>query len=148
MKNSIDATPDTEHLLKDAGLIAADAAAQVAAADKRVDLGLGRFDGRLIFDVTAIEVASGDELYRLKWQLSNSATFASGVIGQGQIDLGNLVASGRVGETDTDSVVGTYEIGVCNEVNGTLYRYGRVYTDVTGTIATGINYTARLVTKS
>jgi len=144
----IDFTPDAEFLMKDAGLVAADAAATVAASAKIVDLGLARFDGRVILDVTAIEVADGDELYRIKWQLSNSATFASGIVGQGQIDLGNQVASGRVGESNTDSVVGRYEFGVCNEVVGTLYRYARIYTDVTGTIATGINYTARLVQKA
>jgi hypothetical protein len=146
--SQVDFTPDAEFLFKDAGLVAADAAATVGGQAKVVDLGSGRMDLRLIIDVSAIEVASTDELYRIKFQLSNSSTFASGVIGNGQIDLGNVVATGRVGESDTDSTTGRYEMGVNNEVCGTLYRYARIYTDCTGAIATGINFTVRGVQKA
>ena len=43
---------------------------------------------------------------------------------------------------DTTATTGRYILPVRNEINGTWYRYARLYTDVTGTIATGINYTA------
>lgn len=129
--------------LKDAGLVAADAAAQVGGVDRILDLGAARTDGRAIVDVTAIEVASGDEIYRIKLQFSNSATFASGVIGGTQIHLGD--SSTLVGES-ADSAVGRYEIPFTNEINGTVYRYVRLYTDVSGTIATGINFSAFVVT--
>lgn len=141
----IDFTPDADFLLKDAGLVAADAAAQVGGSAKVVDLGLSRFDGRVIVDVSAIEVATGDEIYRIKTQFSNSATFASGVVGGTQIHLGD--SSTLVGES-ADSTTGRYELPFTNEINGTLYRYMRIYTDVTGTIATGINFTARGVQKA
>lgn len=141
-RNQKDFTPDTGTLLKDAGLVAADAAATVAAAAAILDLGLARMDGRVIIDVSAIEVATGDEIYRIKTQFSNSASFASGVIGGPQYHLGDSTT--LVGES-ADSVVGRYEMPCSNEINGTLYRYMRIYTDVTGTIATGINYTALLV---
>lgn len=144
-RNQVDFTPDADFLLKDAGLVAADAAAQVSGSDKIVDLGLSRIDGRVIVDVTAIEVASGNEAYAIKTQFSNSATFATGVIGGTQIELGD--SSVLIGES-ADSAVGRYEIPFCNEINGTLYRYMRLYTDVQGTIATGINYTARGVQKA
>jgi hypothetical protein len=47
-----------------------------------------------------------------------------------------------------DTVAGRRELAFCNEVNGTVYRYIRLYTFVAGTIATGINYSARLVQKA
>lgn len=144
-RNQFDQTHDDEMLFKDAGLVAADAAAQVDGSDKRVDLGLSRFDGVMHIDVSAIEVASGDESYRIKVQLSNSATFASGVIGGPQLHLGD--SSILIGES-ADSTTGHYELPFCNEVNGTLYRYARVYTDVAGNIATGINFVARAVKKA
>lgn len=131
---------DYDLRLKDAGLVAADAAATVGGAAKILDLGDAvRVDGRVIIDVTAIEVATGDEIYRIKTQFSASATFASGVIGGPQFHLGD--SSTLIGES-ADSVVGRYELPFCNEINGTKYRYMRLYTDVTGTIATGINYVA------
>ena len=144
-RNSHDFTPDAEFLLKDAGLVAADAAAQVDAADKIVNLGAGRVDGRVIVDVSAIEVASGDESYRIKLQFSSSSTFASAVIGGTQLHLGD--SSVLIGES-ADSATGRYEIPFTNEINGTVYPYMRVYTDVAGTIATGINFTARGVKKA
>lgn len=144
MRNSKDATFDFAHRMKDAGLIAADAAWQVGGADKIIDLGLSRVDGRVILDVTAIEVATGDESYRLKLQFSNSATFASGVIGGPQFHLGD--SSVLIGES-ADSVIGQYELPFTNELNGVLYQYIRGYTDVAGTIATGINFSANLKLK-
>jgi hypothetical protein len=45
---------------------------------------------------------------------------------------------------DVDSSTGRYQVPFRNERNGTKYRYLRVYTDVSGTIATGINFTAYL----
>jgi hypothetical protein len=144
-RNSKDFTYDHDLRLKDAGLIAADAAAQVGGADKILNLGLGRVDGRVIVDVTAIEVATGDESYRIKTQFSNSATFASGVVGGTQLHLGD--SSVLIGES-ADSVVGRYELPFTNEINGTVYQYMRIYTDVTGTIATGINYVANCVLKA
>ena len=76
-RNSIDATFDLDLRLKDAGLIAADAAALVGGSAQVLDLGAQRFDGRVVVDASAIEVGTGDERYDVHWQLSNSATFAS-----------------------------------------------------------------------
>lgn len=139
-RNQKDGSFDYDLRLKDAGLIAADAAATVGGAAKIVDFGgAHRVDGRVIIDVTAIEVASGDESYRIKTQFSSSSTFASAVIGGPQLHLGD--SSVLIGES-ADSVVGRYELPFCNEINGTKYQYMRLYTDVGGTIATGINYVA------
>jgi hypothetical protein len=141
-RNQKDFTFDYDLQLKDAGLIAADAAAQVSGADKILDLGASRFDGRVIVDISAIEVASGNEGYKIKTQFSNSSSFASGIIGGPLLYVGD--SSLLIGES-ADSVVGRYELPFCNEINGTTYRYMRLYTDVEGTIATGINYSAFVV---
>lgn len=140
-RNQIDFTYDNALLLKDAGAITADAAAQVSSAAKILDLGAARVDARVIVDVSAIDVASGDESYLLRAQFSNSATFASGVIGGPILQLGD--SSVLIGES-ADSVVGRYELAVTNQINGTTYRYMRMYTDVGGTTPS-INYTAFLV---
>lgn len=123
---------------KDAGLVAASAAAQVDSAAKVVDLGTGHFKGTMLIDVSAIEIASNDEVYNICVQLSSSSTFASVIETAAKLELGaNEVLLG-----DQDSVVGRYKLPFDNEYNGTYYRYARVYTVVAGTIATGINYTA------
>jgi len=132
-------TYDVNLKMKDAGLIAADAAAQVAAADKILDMGDGLFEGELVIDITAVEIASNDERYDICWQVSDSATFASGVHNAAVLPTGALET--LIGG-DTDTAVGRYVLGVRNELNGTYYRYARVYTNVTGAIATGINYSA------
>ena len=124
--------------LKDAGLVAASAAAQVSSADKIINVGTGRFNGIVEVDVSAIEIASNDERYDIIVQGSTSATFASVIEDLAQIQLGALEAT----DGDQDSLVGRYQIPFCNEFNNVYYPYVRLYTKVAGTIATGINYTA------
>jgi hypothetical protein len=132
-------TFDAELEFKDAGLVAADAAATVDSVAKIVDLGEGLFEGNMIVDVTAIEIASNDEKYEIQVQLSDSSSFASGIVQGPTLCLGALET--LIG-TDTDSTVGRYVLPFRNEWNGTWYRYARVYTNVTGAIATGINFIA------
>jgi hypothetical protein len=140
-RNQKDFTPDLSTQLKDAGLIAASAAAEVDSSAQIIDLGAGRVDLRAIVDVSAIEIASNDEIYDIVLQVSNSATFASGIKNVGQL---NLAATEVADGGAADATVGRHELHGCNEVNGTVYRYARLYTVVAGTIATGINYTAWL----
>lgn len=143
-RNQKDETFDFTMRLKDAGAITADAAAQVGGAAAVLDLGASRVDGRVVIDVSAIDVSSGDELYNLKAQFSNSSTFASGVIGGPLLALGDSTV--LIGES-ADSVVGRYELPFTNEINGTTYRYMRMYTDVTGTTPS-INYVANAFKKA
>lgn len=133
-------TFDAELEMKDAGLVAADAAATVGGSAAVIDLGTGLWEGNLVVDITAIEIDNNNERYDIGIQLSDSATFASGV------EQGPILAVGAL-ETligaDTDSATGRYVLPFHNEgVDGNTYRYARVYTNVTGTIATGINYVA------
>lgn len=146
-----DFTYDANLLLKDAYLVAASAAAQVASANKIIDLGSGtagaptfpatggRFDGRVIVDTTAVESDTGDELYTIIIQGSNSSTFANTIVDLGALLLGHTATTL---ESAVTPAVGRHELHFTNEKNGTLYRYLRLYTKVAGTIATGINYTA------
>lgn len=139
-RNSKDQMYDHAHLMKDAGLVAASAAATVGGSAKVLDLGAGRVDARAILDITAVEVADGNEKYEVEVQVSNSSTFASGIFIAGVAKLGDSTVSGESADTTT----GRREVHFTNEVNGTLYRYARLYTRIAGTIATGINYTGYL----
>ena len=69
-------TFDANLELKDAGLVAADAAGTVDSVAAIRDIGLGRFDAICVIDVTAIEIASNDEVYKISVQGSNSSSFA------------------------------------------------------------------------
>jgi hypothetical protein len=129
---------DADLEFKDAGLVAASAAATVDGSAKIVDLGTGTFRGEMFLDVSAVEIASNDERYDILIQLSSSATFASTYVTAAQLQLGaNEVLNG-----DQDSTTGRYKVVFDNEYDLTYYRYARVFTVVAGTIATGINYTA------
>lgn len=133
-------TYDTALLLKDAGVVAASAAAQVAGADKILDVGDAEVHGELQIDITAIEVASNDERYAVILQGSDSATFASGIENLAERNFGAVEVVGG----SADSLVGRYRVPFTTNASGTLYRYLRIYTFIAGTIATGINYTAHL----
>ena len=141
--NRKNATMDYLLRLKDTGTIAATAAAQVGGSDKILDMGPARFDGRVIVDITACEVDTGNEGYKIWVQGSTSATFGSGIFTLGGLSLGDSSVSL---ETVDTAATRHQEIAFCNEVNGVVYRYIRLYTVVIGTIASGgINYSANLV---
>ena len=134
---------DESLILKDAGLVAADAAATVGGVAKVIDLGSATalVEGKLIIDVSAIEIASNDEVYKISLQGSDQSGFSAG----DEEDLAILIlGAAEVIGGDQDSTTGRYVVPFRNERNGTTYRYLRIYTDVTGAIATGINFTAYL----
>lgn len=142
-RNQKDFTIDLDTQLKDAGLIAADDDTQVDSSDVILDLGDSRVDGRVIIDASAVEVASGDEIYDLILEFSDESDHGSDVIRGPSFRLGD--AAVLSGNADTDNGAGRYELPFCNEINGTTYRYMRMHVDVSGTIATGINFTAWVV---
>lgn len=125
-------TYDHATLLKAAGLVAASAAGSVI-----LDLGDALMDADLVVDVTALEVADGDEVYTVVLEGSNVAAMDSGSVRLAEKTLGNVAAP-----ADADSGLGRHIVPFRNEMAGTLYRYVRVFTVVAGTIATGINYSA------
>lgn len=118
----------------------ADGFMQNAAADGIMDLGgrqsttpaqQARIDAMLVIDVTAIDIASGDERYRFKLLGCNSSAFASGVTELCSIELGK--GSAGVPTTQGDSVVGRYEVGFTNEQANTKFEFIKLFMDVGGT---------------
>lgn len=135
-------TFDAAFELKDAGLVAASAAAQVDSSDQIIDTGstTAFMSGDVVIDVSAIEIASNDEVYTLILEGSTSATFASDIEELAVLRLGaNEVLTGG---GDVDSDTGRYILPFHLDRNGRRYRYLRMYTVVAGTVATGINYIA------
>jgi hypothetical protein len=129
---------DADLEFKDAGLVAASAAAQVDSADKIVNVGTGYFLGLMEIDISAIEIDTNDERYDIIVQGSTSSSFADTIVPLAQIQVG----ANEVLDGDVDSSPGKYQIPFTNERDGVYYPYLRLYTKVAGTITTGINYTA------
>lgn len=125
-------TYDNALLLKAAGLVAASADGSI------LDLGVGLVDGYIVVDMTACEVASGNEIYTVSLEGSNVAAMDSGSVCLAKKVFGNLV----VPMDAALSASGRYVIPFRNEEGGTTYRYVRLSTLVAGTIATGINFSA------
>lgn len=67
-------TFDADLELKTAGALT------VSTDGSILDLGEGLVDGFLVFDVTAIEVASGNEIYTVSLEGSNTADMTSGSV--------------------------------------------------------------------
>jgi hypothetical protein len=133
--------------MKDAGLIAADAAWTVGGSALVLDIGDGLVEGNVICDVSALEIASGDERYSLIIQGSNVAAFTSDIVILACLPLGDGSTIGTAfggSGVDVDDAVGRYVIPFRNERNNIYYQYIRGWTDVAGAIATGINFTAWL----
>jgi hypothetical protein len=122
---------DTALIMKATGLIAASAAVATI-----LDLGAAYVEGAVILDVSAIEFDTADEKYEVLLQVSNSATFADTSIVVAAIKFGDAAN----GAHDV-STAGRYVMHFCNEQYNTVFRYARLYTVVSGTVATGINYT-------
>ena len=127
-------TLDSTLVLKAAGLLA-------ASADSTIfDLGDGHVDGYLVVDLTACEVASGDERYTVSLEGSNTADMSSGSVCLAKKVFGNLV----VPMDAALSASGRYVVPFINSEsnNGVNFRYVRLSTLIAGTIATGINFSA------
>lgn len=130
-------TYDHATLLKAAGLVAASAAGSVI-----LDLGDGLMAADLVIDISAMEVASNDEIYTIVLEGSSVADMTSASVSLAEKQFGNVPAP-----ADADTAVGRHVVPVRNELNGTLYRYVRLHTVVAGAVATGINYSAFLAKK-
>jgi len=131
-RQRIDGSFDLTALMQDAANITATVAGKVATVARVYDAGAARIDARLIFDITAAEVATGNESYRVQVQGSSSPSFATDVWNLGAIQLGDSSVSLET----VDTVAGRREIAFTNEVNGVVLRYIRVHFVVAGTIDT------------
>ena len=140
---NITKTYDHSLLLNDGGSITASAAALVDSAAKVLDLGLGLVEGDIMVDVSELDVDSNNEIVTIGVQISDSATFASGIYQVASLALGD--ASPLAG--DTDMTTGRYVIPFNNLIgNGVTKRYLRLYFTIAGTVA-GFDCTAYLAKK-
>ncbi len=152
-------TFDASTQLKDAGLVAATAAAQVGGSDRILDFGnvspgpqveqVAYTMAWLVIDVSALERASADEAYDLIYQLSDNASGAGVGFDAGDLVVPKVVVHlgeelGDDADPDADGDIGRIVVGVDNERLGVVFRFARMDTVVAGTVATGINYTAFL----
>jgi hypothetical protein len=79
------------------------------------------------FDVSACDVATGDELYEVQILGSNSSSFASGVALLGVLQLGDATTlAGGTGGVDTDKTTGRHILTVRNRITSTVYEYVRL----------------------
>lgn len=126
-------TYDDDLSLKDAGLVGS-----TTTESTIIDLGPGMVDGHMVLDVSAVEVASTDEIYLIVLEGSTVDGMASGSVSLANIEMGNATAP-----ADADTGTGRFAVPFRNEQNGTIYRYVRIYTEVAGTIDSGgINFAA------
>lgn len=136
-------TFDATRVLQTAGLVASS-----AAGTNIEDLGPGvgvRY-GKVVIDVTALEIASNDEAYTIHVQGSPDAAFgtAGNIVELASLHLG--AKETKLSDCDRDDATGRRELLFKNTNEaGTPLRYLRLYITVAGTIATGINFSARYV---
>lgn len=144
-KKRIQGTFDAALEFKDAGAVAASAAATVDSAAKVVNVGSGLFQGCMILDVTALDIDGNNEIYDIIVQGSPVAAFtAAGVVELAALNLSAKEV--KRSDCDKDDDIGRYKIYFDNENNGTFYPYLRIYTVVAGAgVSTGIDYSAYAV---
>jgi hypothetical protein len=138
-KNLLQNTLDVATMLHDgAAASTATGNGSVGGSARILDLGTGFVKASLVIDVSAIDVASGDELYTLIVEVSSSATFASDVNQAELIRFGDSTTTGQ----SVDSVVGRYSRTIYNSANGeTPKRYMRIRHVIAGT-SPSITYSA------
>jgi len=144
-------TLDGATQLKDAGLVAADAAATVGGSAAVIDLGAANAYARfaVVIDWTACEVASSDEVYAVRIQGSVASSFTNAyTLAERRFGDSNVSFNATDTPPSGRCVIYGDNVAHTSATDGNsveALRYIRLYTDVTGTIATGMNFTAWLV---
>jgi hypothetical protein len=111
-------TYDNLTLLKDAGVVTVDAAAQVGGSARVVDVGDAHMDAVAVIDTSAVDTAQGT--YTVRIQGAAALNFATPV----ELAAREVKATGRL------------EIPFNNEVAGVYYRYIRAFNDTAGAAPT------------
>jgi hypothetical protein len=135
-------TPDINLFFSDnAAAYTANGYTQVAAAQSIWDSGgnqgtsptqQARIDAVAVCDVTALNIATGDEYYKIRVVGSTDPAFGAGnVVCLGGIDLAAANTNDIVNAKA--AVIGRYEIMFSTNVAGALYEYVAVYVIVGGT---------------
>jgi hypothetical protein len=130
----------------DLSLKASAAVTSSAAGTLILDLGTGETRGDVVIEVSAMDIASNDEIYDIVLQGSPDAAF--GTAGNIQELTAISLSAKEVKRTgsDKDDTTGRYVVPFSNRHGETNYRYVRIYT-VVGAASSSITYRAFL-TKS
>lgn len=135
---------DTLLQLKDAGAVTANGTGQVGGAARIIDLGSSLVAGDWVVDVGTIDTTTGDELYQLLLEGSDSSDFSTGtpaITPLAVIHMGGGTTIPGAGVTAT--AAGRFVQPFRNEQNGKVFRYVRVEHLISGTTPS-INYVSYL----
>ena len=126
-----------EDSLDSAGAVSAIVASQagkILDVAKVIDLGDGVVEGYMIVDIDAIDVAAADELYEIFLQAAQSATFATAGLVRNiaalELGSGELLTNATATSGDQGAAGDRYVVPFRNVINGTVYRYVRVYQEI------------------
>ena len=141
---------DDNLLLSAATLVAADAAGSVAYIDLGAANAFAEFD--VVVKWTACEVASGDEKYEFLVQGCEATNFTTEYV-LGRAILGDATVTFQPVDTPPAGQIAihcdnTAHTSATDGASIVACRYVRIYLDVTGSIASGINYSAYLVPRN
>jgi hypothetical protein len=108
-----------------------------------LDLGAGEVVGLVVIDVSALDVAGGDEHYTLQMEFSSDSAFGSGVVPGTAIGIGNNgIADTLLDNASADRGAGRYLLPFANVFNGTAYRYARLYVHGVGATSFSVTFKA------
>ncbi|TBY41592.1 hypothetical protein [Rhizobium leguminosarum] len=114
----------------------------VNAIQAQVDIGVGRWIGKLNIDISALDLSSGDETYRLFLLGSNDAAFANGNVEILNVQDFAAASAGRLVPTivpASDAVpvarksASRFTIPVTNQRGIYVFRYLQLYAVLGGT---------------
>lgn len=106
---------------------------QFGGNDVILDLGDGRNDDTLVINVTALDVASGNELYQFVLLGSTSPTFASDIETLAWAEMGDTSVRTLGASQAADSAAQRLELPFCNRRNDKEYRYLKLRLVAAGT---------------
>ena len=142
-----------EDSLDSAGSVSAIVASQegkVLDVAKIIDLGDGLVEGYMIVDIDAI-VTTADLLYEIFLQGAQSATFATAGLVRNlaalELGAGELLTNATATTGDQGAAGDRYVVPFRNELNGTVYRYVRVYQEIANGTGESITCTIWLAKK-
>lgn len=95
-----------------------------------LDIGAHLVHGEFSIEASILDTTTGDEVYTVALEGSNSASFASGIVELASLQMGDTT---QLRNQDADVGTGRYNLPFYNEQNHTVYRYVRAYVTAAGT---------------
>lgn len=133
---------DAECEMKDSYAVTSSAKASVDGVEKIFDTGGGYTKGVCDINVTSLPMSSSSgtlSKYTISVQAAADSSFATPIVDLCSIELGKAAAI----RSTRNSSTGIYKLFWHNMFGNTVYRYLRVYTTCSGSVTTGITYTAQ-----